>query len=264
MKQIKRFQQLLLITVFIGSVFIAIGGVNPSTVFAAGCVSNPGNPTAADAQAACIDRFKSACKNDIGRDRFCESLTLNQINSCAKDGQATEFKQNCLTQLFAKEKSCYEKYDGNRRTEALLREYNNSECPSSKTGKCSIDTNAAPPQFKCPNPDAAGSNDDEPSGERTVGEIYTEGDCKDSFDQLNSENCGILKYIVLITNVLSGLAATIIVAMIILGGIQYSAAGADPSKVQAAKQKIYNALLALVLLVFGYAILQYLVPGGIF
>ena len=68
----------------------------------------------------------------------------------------------------------------------------------------------------------------------------------------------------LITNVLSGIAGTVIVIMIIVGGIQYSASGADASKVQAAKQKIYNALIALLLFIFGFGIVQWLVPGGVF
>jgi hypothetical protein len=52
--------------------------------------------------------------------------------------------------------------------------------------------------------------------------------------------------------------------MVIVGGIQYSAAGADPNKIQAAKHKITNALLALLLFIFGFAIVQWLVPGGLF
>lgn len=93
---------------------------------------------------------------------------------------------------------------------------------------------------------------------------YNENDCASgSFDQLDGNNCGILKYILLITNVLSGIAGTVIVAMIIVGGIQYATAGPDPSKIQAAKLKITNALLALLLFIFGFAILQYFVPGGI-
>jgi Na+/phosphate symporter len=65
-------------------------------------------------------------------------------------------------------------------------------------------------------------------------------------------------------NVLSALVGVIVVIMIIVGGIQYSAAGDDPQKVAAAKSKITNALLALFLFIFMYALLQWLVPGGIF
>ena len=91
------------------------------------------------------------------------------------------------------------------------------------------------------------------------------GDCNaGSIDKINKDNCGIVKYIILITNALSAIVGIVIVTMIIIGGIQYSTAGPDPSKVQAARKKISNALLALVLFVFGFSILQWLIPGGIF
>lgn len=88
-----------------------------------------------------------------------------------------------------------------------------------------------------------------------------EGDC--SKKPLTKDNCGIVNLIVIITNIMSGIAGLVIVGMIIFGGIQYSMAGADPSKVQAARHKITSALTALVLFVFGYALLQWLVPGGL-
>lgn len=81
--------------------------------------------------------------------------------------------------------------------------------------------------------------------------------------KLTEENCGIILIVKVVANVLSGIAATVIVGVIIWGGIQYSMAGPDPQKVQAAKQKITNALLALVLFIFGFALLQWLIPGGI-
>lgn len=97
------------------------------------------------------------------------------------------------------------------------------------------------------------------------GVTHNKDDCSaDSTADLDSSNCGIIDWIVKITNALAALAGTIIVAMIIWGGIQYSMAGADPSKVQAAKKKIVSALTALLLLVFGFSIVQWLVPGGLF
>lgn len=89
-------------------------------------------------------------------------------------------------------------------------------------------------------------------------------DCKvEKADDLSTDNCGIVKLVIVITNIMAGLAATVIVASLTVAGIQYSSAGADPSKVQAAKSRIFAALTALVLLIFGYALLQWLVPGGI-
>lgn len=80
----------------------------------------------------------------------------------------------------------------------------------------------------------------------------------------NSEDhCGILDYLVIAINVLSGVAMIAIIGSIIYGGIQYSMSGSDPQKVGAAKDRIRNAFIALVLFIFGYGILNYLVPGGV-
>lgn len=63
--------------------------------------------------------------------------------------------------------------------------------------------------------------------------------------------------------ILSALAGLIIVISIIVGGIQYSSAGGDPSKVAAAKQRITNAVIALLVLIFLVAGLNWLIPGGL-
>ena len=89
-----------------------------------------------------------------------------------------------------------------------------------------------------------------------------EADCKSG--NLNKDNCGIIAYIVLFTRVLSGLVGIVVVIMIAVGGIQYAAAGPDPSAVVAARKRIINALIALVFYIFMFSFLQWLVPGGIF
>lgn len=55
----------------------------------------------------------------------------------------------------------------------------------------------------------------------------------------------------------------IVTIMIIVGGIQYSAAGPNPQAVSAAKKKILNAIIALLAYFFLFAFMQWLVPGGI-
>lgn len=103
------------------------------------------------------------------------------------------------------------------------------------------------------------------SGSASLPDPTTSTDCKAANVRgLNENNCGIIKLITVVTNVLSGIVGVVIVAMLIVGGIQYSTAGPDPSKVQAARQKISNAILALILFIFGFALLQWLVPGGVF
>lgn len=82
--------------------------------------------------------------------------------------------------------------------------------------------------------------------------------------RLNQDNCGIIKYIVTFTRVMSGLVGIVIVIMIAVGGVQYTAARDDPQAVSAAKTRIRDAIMALIFYLFGVAFLQYLVPGGIF
>ncbi len=65
-------------------------------------------------------------------------------------------------------------------------------------------------------------------------------------------------------NLLAAGVGVVVVIMIIIGGIQYASAGPNPQAVYAAKQKIANAVIALLAFFFLYAFLQYLIPGGVF
>lgn len=65
-------------------------------------------------------------------------------------------------------------------------------------------------------------------------------------------------------NFLAALVGVVVVGTIILGGIQYTMAGDNPSALGAAKQRIINGLIALLAFLFMYAFLQWLVPGGAF
>jgi len=81
---------------------------------------------------------------------------------------------------------------------------------------------------------------------------------------LTKDNCGIIWYLQLFINVLSGLVGVTVVIVLIVAGIQYSSAGNNPQQLSAAKGRIFNALLALLVFIFMYAFLQWIVPGGIF
>lgn len=67
-----------------------------------------------------------------------------------------------------------------------------------------------------------------------------------------------------IVNVLAALVGVVVVGSIILGGIQFSAAGDKAEAVSAAKKRIINGLIALAAFLFIYTFLQWLIPGGIF
>lgn len=87
-------------------------------------------------------------------------------------------------------------------------------------------------------------------------------DCKE--EPTTADNCGIIKYILIFTDTLAVATGIVIVIMIVAGGIQYSAARDNPQAVAAARGKIINAVMALVFFVFAFALLQWLIPGGMF
>jgi len=116
-------------------------------------------------------------------------------------------------------------------------------------------------------PDAEANNCPPASGSSSTGDgNYIEADCQGEniqAGQTGENSCRILDYLVLFINVLSGLVGIIVVGSIIFAGIQYSTSGGDPSKVSAAKDRIRNAVIALVFFIFMYGFLDYLVPGGV-
>lgn len=67
-----------------------------------------------------------------------------------------------------------------------------------------------------------------------------------------------------IVNFLSAAVGVVVIAVIIIGGIQYSVAGDNASALTAAKQRITNGLIALFAFMFAFAFVQWLIPGGIF
>ena len=73
----------------------------------------------------------------------------------------------------------------------------------------------------------------------------------------------IITYLKTILQVLSGLVGTVIVLMLVVAGIQYITSYGDPSNIKNAKNRIVNAITALVLFLMMFAILGFLVPGGI-
>lgn len=74
----------------------------------------------------------------------------------------------------------------------------------------------------------------------------------------------ITKIIIFIINVLSALIGVVVVGVIVMAGIQYSSSGGSPQATAQAKKRILNAIIALIVYFFLFAILQWLIPGGLF
>ncbi len=110
--------------------------------------------------------------------------------------------------------------------------------------------------------------DDPTDGVCRAYQSKTTNDCQgpsvtSGLGESDENHCGILNYIAIFIDALAVLAGIVITASLIVAGMQYSSAGSDPQKVSAAKSRIRNSVIALLLLIFGYALLSYLVPGGI-
>ncbi len=97
----------------------------------------------------------------------------------------------------------------------------------------------------------------------TASDAKCSGDPDCVVDQ-TAANCGITRYLNMFVNILTGLVGIAIVGSIIVGGIQYSMSAGDAQAVGAAKKRISNALLALLIYSFTFAFLQWIVPGGVF
>ncbi|HSX15596.1 MAG TPA: pilin [Candidatus Saccharimonadales bacterium] len=80
----------------------------------------------------------------------------------------------------------------------------------------------------------------------------------------NVNHCDLIsKYINPFVNLLAALVGIGVVISIVIAGIQYGSSAGDAQKVAAAKARIRNAVIALVTFVFLYALLNFLIPGGL-
>lgn len=108
------------------------------------------------------------------------------------------------------------------------------------------------------------------------GKVTSRGDCApvlgngcsdDPQSPAGKQSClasnPIVKYLKIAINTLAAGVAVVVTAMIIYGGIQYIVGGDNTNVVADAKKRITNALIALIMFMFIYALLQWLVPGGV-
>lgn len=78
-----------------------------------------------------------------------------------------------------------------------------------------------------------------------------------------SEGGAILVYTKQAILLVSGMIGGIIVLMIIISGVQYIISMGNPTGIAGAKKRLTNAITALVIFIMAYAIINFLLPGGI-
>lgn len=84
--------------------------------------------------------------------------------------------------------------------------------------------------------------------------------CRDA--QASGDN-GILFLLKLVIRILTGLVAALSAVSLIYAGFQYVTAGDQSSQVQAAKERITQTLIGVLLYAFMASILHFIIPGGI-
>ncbi|MHB1864869.1 MAG: hypothetical protein ACYCPS_01730 [Candidatus Saccharimonadales bacterium] len=73
---------------------------------------------------------------------------------------------------------------------------------------------------------------------------------------------GITDLIFAIIKFLSDGVGLVVIASVIVGGIQFIASRGDPSGTQAATKRLTSSVTALLVFLFAYAILNYVIPNG--
>ena len=82
-------------------------------------------------------------------------------------------------------------------------------------------------------------------------------------DQDDIKDNPIIVYLRAIVQFLAVGVGLVITVAIVIAGIQYSASRENPQAIQAATQRLTNAIIALITFIFMAAILNFLVPGGL-
>jgi hypothetical protein len=86
----------------------------------------------------------------------------------------------------------------------------------------------------------------------------------DPLAKCQGNDCGLItKYVNPFITFLAALVGIVVTISIIAGGIQYATSAGDSSKVSQAKERIRNAVIALLAFFFIYFFLEWLIPGGL-
>lgn len=172
---------------------------------------------------------------------------------------------------------CKAEYDGKQLTETQYKNrYKKSDCRASQGGNCIAESvgNGSAVYFniKCSNKagQPPGGEDDEPGTITPPTPSPTKkaegcADIKTSI--IKCDNTGgdpIISILLQVINFLAVGVGIAVVGGIIWGGMLYASSNGDSSKTKQGISVIVNAVIGLLLFIFMYALINYLVPGGLF
>jgi hypothetical protein len=73
----------------------------------------------------------------------------------------------------------------------------------------------------------------------------------------------ILDALFAVIRFLSDGVGLVVIGSVIWGGVQYAASQGNPSETAKAIERIRSSLIALLIFIFGYALLDYIIPAGV-
>lgn len=80
----------------------------------------------------------------------------------------------------------------------------------------------------------------------------------------NGDHSAIVDMLFAIIRFLTNGVGLIVVGSLVWAGIQYTAAKGDPQAAAAAIKRVHSSVIALLMFVFAYALLNYVIPAGFF
>lgn len=89
-------------------------------------------------------------------------------------------------------------------------------------------------------------------------------DCSKKTAAQCAESSPLVRDLNYLVRFLAAGVGVVVTVMIVIGGIQYITAGDNPSAVQAAKKRIFNAVFALIAFGLTFAFLEWIIPGQAF
>ncbi|HVV25556.1 MAG TPA: hypothetical protein VHC21_00800 [Candidatus Saccharimonadales bacterium] len=200
---------------------------------------------------ACKQAFQNCDNQKNETPSLCKSIYLEQQAQLGSQKAPAESECNSTSNPSAC-KSAYEK------------------CGSSDN---TCKQNAISNQLKQDVNSAGSGAQTEPNGTFNTGDNTSHHDvCGSGSDAVNvSINIGckgqgnpIMDMLFAIIRILSDGVGLVVVGSIIVGGIQYTASRGDPQSTAMAVNRIRSSVFALIIFIFGYAILNFIIPQGFF
>ena len=171
----------------------------------------------------------------------------------------------------AEQQACKDKWAGNYLASSQkVKNYRNSNCDTSKGGNCTAQNHRVPKDgggeeirttITCP----VAPKDDTPDPDGGTDTIDGCGDLETSIIKCDVDGGNpVMSILIQVINFLAVGVGIAVVGGIAWGGIVYASSNGDPGKTKQAVTIIVNAVVGLLLFIFMYALINFLVPGGLF